>query len=332
MASSFIISTVLLAITVVITAVPEHEYHSMLAALRFRGYHLFANAIATTDLHYDILTGNNFTFFAPIDSALYALDMSISAADYTTVLRFHGVPRRLSLTDLRMLVHGSNSVPSLVAGHEILVVNPQTLRSPIMVEGVDIAFPGLFYGAHIAVHGLEGIMEFRSLKDAINSTTVAANLTVDQDHTPMNVHDEAYAPAPEALVPLADTSPHSSVVTAIESAASPDTSLAHRISIPGSQRYHQPEIKSESFTEPNEEHLTSAMRSELLSEKIQGVSLTMKPIGDAVEELTQVDDKMIDCPIADGDDDHQLIIANVRRGDPYTRELYTPTNMTCVHE
>ncbi|KAI3774524.1 hypothetical protein L1987_49082 [Smallanthus sonchifolius] len=377
MASSFSISTVLLVITfintVVVTAVPENEYHSMLGALRFRGYNLFANAISTTDLHYDIINGNNFTFFAPIDSALYSLDMSLSAVDYTTVLRFHCVPHRLSLTDLRMLLFGSNSVPTLVPDHEIHVVNPLTLRSPIMVEGVDIALPGLFYGTHIAVHGLEGIMDFRSLRDTINSSTVAANLT--QIHTPTTVHREAYAPSPEILVPVDATATPPSIVTAIEAAASPDVSLAHRISVPGAQRYYQPETKSESITQPRpsetksksitqprlpenklgsivqprppetmsesiskpetysesvtqprEELVSTATRSELLSRKIKipDVSLATKSIG---KEFTQVGDKIIDCTVTDNIDDgggEQLNIANVRQGDLYTREVYTP--------
>ncbi|KAM0025501.1 putative FAS1 domain-containing protein [Helianthus debilis subsp. tardiflorus] len=207
MASSVSISTVLLLTTVinavVVTAVPEREYHSMLAALRFRGYHLFANAITTTDLHYDIINGDNFTFFAPIDSALYALDMTLSAGDYTMVLRFHCVPHRLTLTDLRTLFYGSTSVTSLVPGHEIHVMNPLTLRSPIMIEGVDIAVPGLFYGAHVAVHGLEGVMDFRSLRDTINSSSVTANLM--QNHAQINIHGDLHAPSYEVVDPVAPT-------------------------------------------------------------------------------------------------------------------------------
>ncbi|KAK9071014.1 hypothetical protein SSX86_009582 [Deinandra increscens subsp. villosa] len=408
MASSFIISTVLLLLTVintVVTGVPEREYRSMLAALRFRGYHLFANAISTTDLHYDIINGDNFTFFAPIDSALYALDMSISAADYTTVLRFHSVPRRLSFTDLRLLVFRSDSVPSLVPGHEIHVVNPLTLRSPITVEGVDIAFPGLFYGTYIAVHGLEGIMDFRSLKDTMDSASAAANLT--ENLAPMNVHSEDLAPSaspspspsPESLAPVPATSPRSSIVTPIGAASAPDISLANRISVPGAQRYHQPETrsesvrsvtqprqpetksesitqpnspeiksesitqsrppetrsesvtqprrpetesesitqphrpetKSESITQPRRVHRSMITRSEFFSRKLGDVSLATKLIGNSAEDFTQVDDKTIDWPM-DDDCGEQVKIANVRRGYLYTRELFTPTIMTCVHE
>ncbi|KAK1417642.1 hypothetical protein QVD17_26772 [Tagetes erecta] len=368
--SSFSISTMLLAITfinnVVVTAIPETEYHSMLGALRFRGYNLFANAITTTDLHYDIINGDNFTFFAPTDSSLYALDMSLSAADYTIVLRFHCVPHRLSLTDLRSLVFGSNSVPTLIPGHEIHVVNPLTLRSPIMVEGVDIAFPGLFYGVHIAVHGLEGVMDFRSLRDAINSSSVAVNLT--EDHTPMNAmndHRESYAPASETSVPVSVT----------ESGASPVVSMAHRIYVTGAQKYHQsetalksitqprwpvtksesveqprlPETRSESITQPSpvtysetitqprEEHVSITTRSALRSQKIHGVSLARASIGDFAEEFTQVDDRIVDCSIAadndnddDEDDSEDLHIGNKRHGDLYMRELYTPTKMICA--
>ncbi|KAK1434930.1 hypothetical protein QVD17_00685 [Tagetes erecta] len=112
-----------------------------------KGYNLLTNAITTTDLHYDIINGDNFTFFTPTDSSLYALDMNLSAADYT------------------------NYVPTLVP-----------------------------------VHGLEGVMDFRSLRDAINLSSVAVNLT--EDHTPMNAmndHRESYAPATETSVPVSVT-------------------------------------------------------------------------------------------------------------------------------
>ncbi|XP_076887717.1 uncharacterized protein LOC143537939 [Bidens hawaiensis] len=271
MASSFSISTFLILITVLnttvtVTAVPDREYRSMLAALRLRGYHLFANAISTTDLHYDIINGNNFTFFAPIDSALYALDMTLSAADYTTVLRFHCVPHRLSLTNLlsNIILIRSSSVPSLVPGHEIRVVNPLTLRSPIMIEGVDIAVPGLFYGAHIAVHGLEGIMDFRSLKDTINSSTVEVTANSTQDITPMSVHREAYAPSPDNLAPVI---------------ANPDVSAAHRISVPVAQRYRQPEkkLESKSVSQPDTKS-ESATESESISQPLTESESISQPL------------------------------------------------------
>ncbi|XP_076940931.1 uncharacterized protein LOC143610295 [Bidens hawaiensis] len=371
MASSFSIFTFLLLITVInttitvtVTAVPDREYRSMLAALRLGGYHLFANAISTTDLHYDIINGNNFTFFAPIDSALYALDMTLSAADYTTVLRFHCVPHRLSLTNLRMLLY---SVPSLVPGHEIRVVNPLTLRSPIMIEGVDIAVPGLFYGAHTAVHGLEGIMDFRSLKDTINSSTVEVTANYTQDVNPMSVHREAYAPSPDDnLAPVI---------------ANPDVSAAHLISVPVAQRYRRPEKKLESksvsqpdtksesvtqpeaesesisqpltisesishpltklesisqpltyfesTTQPREEHISTSTRSESDFQKIPDVSLATRANGNALEEFTSAGAKIIDhCPV----NDLALKSANVGQGGLYTGELYTPGNMICVQE
>ncbi|KAI3803857.1 hypothetical protein L1987_32020 [Smallanthus sonchifolius] len=91
---------------------------------------------------------------------------------------------------------------------------------------------------------------------------------------------------------------------------------------------------SESATQPREEHVSTATRSELLSRKVKisDVSLATKSIG---KEFTQVDDKIIDCSVTDDDGDvdgEQLNIANVRQGDMYTPELYTPTDMICVNE
>ncbi|PWA85444.1 FAS1 domain-containing protein [Artemisia annua] len=383
----------LLILTVTTTAVPEREYYSMLTALRLRGYHLFANAITTTDLHYDIIHGENFTFFAPVDNALYALDMIMSARDYTTALRLHGVPYRLSLQEMRQLPYGENRFETLVKGHEIRIVNsPVPVNVPITVEGVEIAFPGLFYDTHLAVHGLEGIIDFRSLTDAVNASSEAhaPESGADRDYfessgvnsTSEHARD-AHAPSPVAVPVVESISPSrpSSIVSGYVSgrsplSAPPDVSPANRVSVPVSPRYHAPETKSESVTQPREVHASSpttsdtfqardehapsptnsftisdslrdtrpredhssAVTSQMISRTIvQPVSLaTATSFGDndeADEFTTQVDDKRIDCPVADEDDDvidgEPLQIANIRRGDVYMRELYAPINMTC---
>lgn len=242
MASNLRISTVFLLHTfinkVVITAVPDREYYSMLTALRFRGYHLFANAISTTDLHSDIINGNNFSFFAPIDSALYALDMNISAADYTTALRFHGVlNHRLSLQDLQMLRYGSIPFDTLVPGYQIHILNLIRFQLPITVEGVNIALPGLYYGTHIVVHGLESIIDFRSMIDSKNLSSNLKN----------NHRRVAHAPSSRIEDPVAVTPSRSTIVTGIASPVpSSAVSLSHR----------QPETYFESTTHPREEHLS----------------------------------------------------------------------------
>ncbi|GKA35454.1 fasciclin-like arabinogalactan protein 19 [Tanacetum coccineum] len=413
MTSSLTTIILLLILTVTTTAVPEREYYSMLTALRIRGYHLFANAITTTDLHYEIINGNNFTFFAPVDSALYALDMIMSARDYTTALRFHGVPFRLSLQDMRQLPYGENRFETLVKGHEIRIVNRLLpVNVPITVEGVEIAFPGLFYDTHLAVHGLEGIMDFRSLTDVVNATR-----EVDAPHAPEpggDRHDfesigvnttneharEAHAPSPVEVPVVESISPSrpSSIVSGIVSGRSPlssppDVSPANRVLVPVSPRYRAPETYSESVIQPREarderisetyqareEHALSPTKSEKTSETFQareehGPSPTnsfsvsdslrdtrareehasavtsqmmsrtiVQPVSlatttsfgdnDEADEFTTQVDKIIDCPVADEDDDaidgEPLQIANIRRGDVYMRELYAPINMTC---
>lgn len=139
----------------------------MLDTLRVRGYDLFCNAIVTSDLQLDLFLGQNdtanrrsFTFFAPIDSSLFALDMTQTASSYTDTLRFHVVPRRLSISDLLRLPVGS-SLPTLLP-HRFLKVTQSPDLSSVAVGGVEVAFPGLFYGRDIAVHGLAGIISLRS--------------------------------------------------------------------------------------------------------------------------------------------------------------------------
>lgn len=160
-----IIPTVIIIIaiinTVIVSAVREGELNMLFGVLRSRGYHLFANAVATSDVHYDIKSDGNFTLFAPINSALFALDMTMPASNYVSALRYHVVPRRMSISDLLSLPPGSNSVPTLVPGQDIIVEQRRSLRSLITVGGVDVVVPGIFYGRNIAVHGLDGILEYR---------------------------------------------------------------------------------------------------------------------------------------------------------------------------
>ncbi|KAL2617154.1 hypothetical protein GLYMA_08G183700v4 [Glycine max] len=150
-----------------VRSIPNREFDSMLNTVRARGYDLFCNAIVTSDLKIDILSDANssrdaFTFFAPTDASLFALDMTLTASSYTDTLRFHVVPLRLSLAQLRLLPDGY-TLPTLLP-HRRLHLAHRTSSSPasISVAGVDVAFPGIFYGRNVVVHGLAGILSLRS--------------------------------------------------------------------------------------------------------------------------------------------------------------------------
>ncbi|XP_054791457.1 uncharacterized protein LOC129297108 [Prosopis cineraria] len=122
-----------------VNSIPTEELDSMLDTLRIRGYELFCNAIVTSDLQIEILYGKNdtrshrsFTFFAPMDSSLFALDMTQSATSYIDTLRFHIVPRRLSITNLLGLPAGF-SLPTLLF-RRYLNVTQSPDRSPLAVS------------------------------------------------------------------------------------------------------------------------------------------------------------------------------------------------------
>ncbi|XP_015943167.1 uncharacterized protein LOC107468397 [Arachis duranensis] len=180
--------TVMCIVTLLMNAVsciPSIEFDSMLESLRERGYDLFCNAIVTSDLQFDIFAyenqrrqeeeeeeegnstrtnsnaRNTFTFFAPTDASLFALDMTQTASSYTDTLRFHVVPRRLSVTELRRLPEGYG-LPTLLSKRRLEVTRSPAYAFGISVGGVEIAFPGLFYGRYVAVHGLSGILSLRS--------------------------------------------------------------------------------------------------------------------------------------------------------------------------
>ncbi|KAK9167074.1 hypothetical protein Scep_002265 [Stephania cephalantha] len=154
-------------------AIPESELQEMLSALRSRGYNLFANAITASDLRFDVLAGQQFTFFAPTDSALFALDMKATASSYLSSLSLHIVPRRrLTAADLRSFATARSSSSARPPILRTLLPNRSVRlsvsmkRSPasyvIFVDGVAVAVPGLFYGLHVAVHGLDGILSRKS--------------------------------------------------------------------------------------------------------------------------------------------------------------------------
>ncbi|KAJ4952311.1 hypothetical protein NE237_029143 [Protea cynaroides] len=151
----------LLSVSMDVGGIPEHELFAMVSALRSKGYHLFGNALMTSDIHYEILLGSSLTFFAPTDSALFALDMTTTASDYVQTLRIHIVPRRFSVLFLHSLPYGS-SLPTLLPHHQIFISEDRTLDSNLLtVNGVDVVFPGLFYSRDIAVHGLSSILLLR---------------------------------------------------------------------------------------------------------------------------------------------------------------------------
>ncbi|KAE9599355.1 putative FAS1 domain-containing protein [Lupinus albus] len=138
------------------------EFDSMVETLRVGGYNLFCNAILTSDLQFDLQDSNlnnSFTFFAPTDSSLFALDMTLTASSYTDTLRFHVIPRRLSLPQLRLLPHGY-TLPTLLQHRHVSITRPD--GPVIAVNGVHVLFPALFYGRDVAVHGLAGILRLRS--------------------------------------------------------------------------------------------------------------------------------------------------------------------------
>ncbi|KAI4296288.1 hypothetical protein L6164_036257 [Bauhinia variegata] len=176
--ASFFVSTIILflANANAVSSIPAGEFDSMLDTIRVRGYDLFCNAIVTSDVQFDLLLENSessfrsFTFFAPTDASLFALDMTQTASSYTDTLRLHIVPRRLSLADLLGLPFGY-SLPTLLPGRHLNLTR-FPLSDGIAVDGVDIAFPSLYYGRDVVVHGLAGILSLRSpVRSSSNSAS-----------------------------------------------------------------------------------------------------------------------------------------------------------------
>ncbi|XP_074278727.1 uncharacterized protein LOC141602323 [Silene latifolia] len=152
------------------------DLNAAIFALRSNGYNLFANAIAVSDLSFQILTVTStshssgahggghggggchgYTLLAPPNSALFSLDMSTDAFTYVHSLRFHVIPRRLSYADLRNISLSSDPyIETLAVGHFISVAS--SVGHIIAVDGVLVSFPDMHLRPKIAVHGLDGIL------------------------------------------------------------------------------------------------------------------------------------------------------------------------------
>ena len=142
------------------------ELEAAIFALQSNGFNLFGNSIAVSELSVQLLShkfhstsikGHGFTFLAPPNSALFSLDMSTDAFTYTHSLRFHVIPRRLSLSQLHNISLSSNPhLQTLVPGHFLFVTSYG--RRFVAVDGVRIFFPDLYLRSEIAVHGLDGLL------------------------------------------------------------------------------------------------------------------------------------------------------------------------------
>lgn len=106
------VTLLLLSLTTTVVSVEEDELESMLNVLKSRGHNLFGNAIPTSDIIYEAISGESFTFFAPTDSALFTIDMISTASDYMSTLRCHVIPIVCSIP---------SSVASLLDPHSLLL-------------------------------------------------------------------------------------------------------------------------------------------------------------------------------------------------------------------
>ncbi|XP_076960254.1 uncharacterized protein LOC143636574 [Bidens hawaiensis] len=284
--SAVLISTVVILLLTATTAVREGELTVMFGVLRARGYHLFANAISTSDLHYDLRSDGNFTLLALINSALFALDMTMPATNYVTTLRYHVIPRRMSMIDLLSLTPSANSVLTLVPGRDIHVEQRRSVRSLITIGGVDIVVPGMHYGRNMAVHGLGGILEYRN-HHSRNSPPPPVNSTGTGRYPPppaYNITGNYSFQFPVAIEsPLVSHLPQNQTVNALPAADGEGIDKS-----PNSGPIH-----SESYKAKADERVRRGRLLELASD-------------DDVRQLSQEDDETLDCLLGESAGDQVM--------------------------
>ncbi|XP_059309624.1 fasciclin-like arabinogalactan protein 19 [Lycium ferocissimum] len=140
-----------------IPSTTPHELDTLLRALRYNGFPLFSNAIATSDIQFQILT-SHVTIFAPRDHFLYTLDMATDADAYVAALKSHVIPsRHLTIADLSNVT--SPYLETLLPHYSILIGKSESDEGFVVsVDGVRVSDPDLYVGSRFVVHGLDGIL------------------------------------------------------------------------------------------------------------------------------------------------------------------------------
>ncbi|CAN7044005.1 unnamed protein product [Brassica rapa subsp. trilocularis] len=121
--TAFVLFVLMLCLPLPSVAVPSEELEIAISVLRLRGRALFANAITTSDILFDLLSAESLTLLVPTDAMLFDLDMRYSLPMYISTLRLHALPLRLTISELRSLPNAS-SVPTFLPSHLLLLTKP----------------------------------------------------------------------------------------------------------------------------------------------------------------------------------------------------------------
>ncbi|CAN7002680.1 unnamed protein product [Brassica oleracea var. botrytis] len=194
--TSFVLFALMLCLPLPSVAVPSGELEIAISVLRVRGRALFANAITTSDILFDLLSAESLTLLVPTDAMLFDLDMRYSLPMYISTLRLHALPLRLTIFELRSLSNAS-SVPTFLPSHSLLLTKPSSSDS-VYLDGVEVYLPGLFYDQHIAVHGLANILPLsRSRWNDIENRAFALPPMVDSPSFSPS-YSPSYSPSPRS--------------------------------------------------------------------------------------------------------------------------------------
>ncbi|KAJ4840988.1 hypothetical protein Tsubulata_026511 [Turnera subulata] len=142
------------------TAISTSSVDILLTLLRHRGHTLLANAISTSDLLFDILRLPSLTILAPPNPSLYAPYLTQTRPVYLSNLRLHVVPYLLSLSLPASPTPQPTLIRTLLPSRNLhLTVN----SSSLLVNGVEIILPPLYYSTSLAVYRLRRSMSFADL-------------------------------------------------------------------------------------------------------------------------------------------------------------------------
>lgn len=185
-------------------AVSIDELSKILPVLRARGYSRFGDAMAATShLIIDFLSTKNLTLLAPTDSSLIALELTLPPDSFLSLLRFHAIPHRLLISDL-CLLPSSSLLPTLLPNRSVVISIHRAEVFTVAVNDVLLETPGIYYSADVAVHGLAGVLTFRS--NPVSASTEAPEV-IYPISSPPNHRSTFLPPAVPSVDPSFEQSP-----------------------------------------------------------------------------------------------------------------------------
>ncbi|OMO60545.1 hypothetical protein CCACVL1_24060 [Corchorus capsularis] len=133
----------------------DHSFREAISVLRSRKHSVMASFLDLQLMGFKPNNAEPLTLFAPLDDAIKMKgDYIGNFSEYQSIFFRHVLPCKLSWADLVNLSDGT-VLGTYLEGFKIHVTKS---GGNLLINGVGIAYPDLFYGESIVVHGLQEVL------------------------------------------------------------------------------------------------------------------------------------------------------------------------------